>query len=137
MDADGGHPRRLTFHGALSQVVGWDGDDVVYASNAEWPFANDSRLWVVPADGGPPRLLPWGSARSVAFQPNGPGKVLGRHTADPARWKRYRGGRVGTLWPPVKPYWRQLLRRARQHGLDDAGRPDLFAERHFSDYVKH
>lgn len=44
---------------------------------------------------------------------------------------------VGTLWPPVKPYWRELLRRARQHGLDDGGRPDLFAERHFSDYVKH
>ncbi|HLU53452.1 MAG TPA: PDZ domain-containing protein [Acidimicrobiia bacterium] len=98
MDADGGHPRRLTFHGALSQVVGWDGEDVIYASNAEWPFGNDSRLWAVPSDGGAPRLLPWGPARSIAFQPAGPGKVLGRHTADPARWKRYRGGRVGTLW---------------------------------------
>jgi len=98
MDADGGSPRRLTFHGALSQVVGWNGDDIVYASNAEWPFVNDTRLWAVPSNGGPPRLLPWGPARAIAFEPDGPGQVLGRHTADPARWKRYRGGRAGTLW---------------------------------------
>ncbi|MFP3916093.1 MAG: PDZ domain-containing protein, partial [Actinomycetota bacterium] len=98
MNADGGDPRRLTFHGSLSQVVGWDGDDVLYASSAEWPFSNDTRLWSVPAQGGPSRLLPWGPARALAFQHRGPGRVLGRHTADPARWKRYRGGRVGSLW---------------------------------------
>ncbi|HEX2152759.1 MAG TPA: S41 family peptidase [Acidimicrobiia bacterium] len=98
MDADGASPRRLTFHGALSQVVGWDGDDIVYASNAEWPFSNDSRLWAVAASGGASRLLSWGPARSLASEPNGPGRVLGRHTIDPARWKRYRGGRVGNLW---------------------------------------
>lgn len=98
MAADGGDPVRLTFHGALSQVVGWQGEEIVYASNAEWPFTNDTRLWAVPAGGGPPRRLPWGPARAIADQPNGPGRVLGRHTADPARWKRYRGGRVGSLW---------------------------------------
>lgn len=98
MDADGGSPTRLTYHGGLSQVVGWDGDEIVYASNAEWPFSNDFRLWAVPVDGGSPRLLPWGPARNFARQPGGPGLVLGRHTADPARWKRYRGGRLGTIW---------------------------------------
>ncbi|MFD7497182.1 phytanoyl-CoA dioxygenase family protein [Streptomyces sp. NPDC059832] len=41
--------------------------------------------------------------------------------------------RTGTLWPPVKPYWRQVLRVARSRGLD-AGRPELFAERHFGEY---
>ncbi len=98
MDADGGSPRRLTFHGVVSQPTGWDGDDVIYSSSAEWPFVTDSRLWRVPADGGPAKLLPWGSARSLARQPDGAGVVLGRHTLDPARWKRYRGGRAGTLW---------------------------------------
>ncbi|MGH8912834.1 MAG: S41 family peptidase, partial [Acidimicrobiia bacterium] len=98
MDADGASPVRLTFHGALSQVVGWDGDEVVYASNAEWPFENDFRLWAVPGAGGPPRLLPWGPARSMARQTDGPGLVLGRQTLDPARWKRYRGGRTGSVW---------------------------------------
>lgn len=98
IEADGGSPRRLTFHGALSEVVGWDGDEIIYASNAEWPFTNDFRLWAVPAGGGASRLLPWGPARSFDRQAGGPGVLVGRHTADPARWKRYRGGRVGSIW---------------------------------------
>lgn len=43
---------------------------------------------------------------------------------------------AGTLWPPVKPYWREMLSRARQGELAGAHWPDLFAERHFSDYMK-
>jgi ectoine hydroxylase-related dioxygenase (phytanoyl-CoA dioxygenase family) len=43
---------------------------------------------------------------------------------------------TGTLWPPVKPYWREMLSRARRNGLAIPSRSDLFAERHFSDYVK-
>lgn len=95
---DEANPRRLTFHGALSNVVAWRGPEIIYASNAEWPFGNDFRLWSVASAGGPPEPLPWGPARSIAFQPGGPGQVLGRHTIDPARWKRYRGGRAGSLW---------------------------------------
>jgi hypothetical protein len=38
---------------------------------------------------------------------------------------------TGTLWPPVKPYWRHILERARQLGLDRGRWPELFAERHF------
>lgn len=43
--------------------------------------------------------------------------------------------RTGALWPPVKPYWRQVLAVARSRGLG-AGRPELFAERHFSEYER-
>jgi hypothetical protein len=43
---------------------------------------------------------------------------------------------VGTLWPPVKPYWREMLSRASQSGHAGADWPELFAERHFSDYVQ-
>ncbi|MFB7056931.1 phytanoyl-CoA dioxygenase family protein [Streptomyces vinaceus] len=42
---------------------------------------------------------------------------------------------VGRLWPPVKPYWRYMLRRARELDLAPE-RPELFAERHFSEYVR-
>src|SRR5207237_4435864 len=67
----------------------------------------------VAPEGGPVERLPYGPAREVAFGPppkrrgarngkNGKGGgipvVLGRHTADPARWKRYRGGTAGDLW---------------------------------------
>jgi ectoine hydroxylase-related dioxygenase (phytanoyl-CoA dioxygenase family) len=43
---------------------------------------------------------------------------------------------VGTLWPPVKPYWRHTLRRGRELGLNRGRWPELFAERHFSEYVR-
>ncbi|GAA2688161.1 phytanoyl-CoA dioxygenase family protein [Streptomyces lunalinharesii] len=42
---------------------------------------------------------------------------------------------VGRLWPPVKPYWRYMLRRARELNLAP-DRPELFAERNFSEYVR-
>lgn len=42
---------------------------------------------------------------------------------------------IGPLWPPVKPYWRHMLGRARELGLA-ADRPELFAERHFTEYVR-
>ena len=37
------------------------------------------------------------AAYHLAFGP-GKARVIGRNTADPARWKRYRGGTAGHLW---------------------------------------
>lgn len=96
----GGTARRLTFQAAARlSVIGWsaDGRSVVYASSAEHPLRGELRLWEVDQDGGLPRLLPYGPASAIARGPSG-GLVLGRHTLDPARWKRYRGGTVGDLW---------------------------------------
>ncbi|MFJ8882885.1 phytanoyl-CoA dioxygenase family protein [Streptomyces sp. NPDC102402] len=42
--------------------------------------------------------------------------------------------RTGVLWPPVKPYWRAVLDVGRRRRLGGGRRPDLFAERHFSEY---
>ncbi|MPZ51269.1 MAG: peptidase, partial [Acidimicrobiia bacterium] len=96
---EGGRPIRLTYQGADSRVVGWlDPDTVVFSSNADLAFVKDRRLWTVGAEGGTPVGLPWGPAEAVARQPGGTGMVLGRHSDDPARWKRYRGGRAGNLW---------------------------------------
>ena len=44
-----------------------------------------------------PELLPYGQVNHLAYGP-GKAKVIGRNTADPARWKRYRGGTAGYLW---------------------------------------
>jgi tricorn protease len=99
MDSNGGPTRRLTNFGGLAQVVGWtpDGAAVVVAADYQQPFAGWTHLWEVPENGGPPRRLPWGPARAVSF--GGEGRmVLGRNSFDPARWKRYRGGRTGSLW---------------------------------------
>jgi tricorn protease len=94
-----GEVRRLTFQAARCAVAGWHPatGEILYASLADQPPGFGYRLFAVDPAGGPPRLLPVGQASAVSFGPAG-GSVLGRNTADPARWKRYRGGTAGELW---------------------------------------
>lgn len=97
--AEGGEPKRLTYQGAtVVRVVGWtpDGNEVIYHSTAGCP-PREVRLWRVPREGGQPRMYPYGIAHAISFGPNG-GVIIGRHTVDPARWKRYRGGTAGVFW---------------------------------------
>jgi tricorn protease len=98
--AAGGEPRRLTHLGAMTYPVAWssDGAEVIFASDTAQPFVGDYQLHAVAATGGPVRPLRLGPARGFALEPGGPGAVLARNGGDPARWKRYRGGTVGTLW---------------------------------------
>ncbi len=99
MPAGGGAIRRLTFLGAETAVAGWtpDSQQILFATTAGQPFRRSTVLGKVPRQGGPSLTLPWGPAAALSFGPGG-GQVLGRFTADPARWKRYRGGTVGQLW---------------------------------------
>ena len=113
MPAAGGDPRRLTYQGGNTVVAGFDPADgaVVYATDADRPFFRDRWLHRVSPDGGLPELLPLGPAGAVGYGPGG-GVVLGRFVDDPARWKRYRGGRVGDLWvdPHGSGQFRRLIR---------------------------
>ncbi|WP_328377765.1 hypothetical protein OG372_17550 [Streptomyces sp. NBC_01020] len=43
---------------------------------------------------------------------------------------------TGARWRPVKPYWRHMLATARALGLDGGRWPELFAERHFTEYAR-
>lgn len=99
MPATGGTAQRLTFSGGRMVLAGFDPRDgsVIYATDAHRPFANDRWLYRIHPDGGLPEQLPYGPASAISYGPNG-GVVLGRIVSDPARWKRYRGGRVGDLW---------------------------------------
>ncbi len=99
-DAEGGPARRITYLGVnTTQVAGWtpDGQHVVLATAAGQAFAGHMKLWKAPAEGGQPELLPYGPAQNVAYGPADQ-VLIGRHTRDPARWKRYRGGTCGQLW---------------------------------------
>jgi len=98
--AAGGEARRLTFFGVMTYPVAWspDGGQIIFASDSGRPFMKDHQLFAIAADGGPARALGLGPARAYAFEPDGPGRALARNGGDPARWKRYRGGTVGTLW---------------------------------------
>lgn len=99
MPAEGGEPRRLTYQGAMRvEVVGWtpDGSAVIYNSSAGCP-PREVVLWRVGLEGGLPTQYPYGLANHISFGANG-AAILGRHTGDPARWKRYRGGTAGVFW---------------------------------------
>ncbi|MEO7002889.1 MAG: PDZ domain-containing protein, partial [Ktedonobacterales bacterium] len=99
MPADGGAAQRLTWQGANAVVAGWrpDGSAIIYASAANQPMNRWQALQEVSPTGGIPTTLPYGPAHSLAFGPHG-ALVVGRNTADPSHWKRYRGGTAGYLW---------------------------------------
>lgn len=104
MDAEGGQPRRITFMGSTSFVAGWDptSSAVIVASDWQQPFVGDLRLYRIPLDSLVPEPLDLGPGRIVSFGPprkqGKSGMVLARMSRDPAQWKRYRGGRAGTIW---------------------------------------
>ena len=81
-------------------MVGWtpDGEAILYASTAERPFAARPWLWAVSPTAACRGRLPFGPASGSSPTARAAAMVLGRNTADPARWKRYRGGTAGDLW---------------------------------------
>lgn len=99
MPAAGGEPRRLSYFGAMTRPVGWspDGSRIVFVTNHGQPFANVLRVHAIAPTGGAIEELRVGPANSISFGARG-ATVIGRNTADPARWKRYRGGTAGDLW---------------------------------------
>jgi len=98
MPAEGGPARRMTWLGTDTQVRGWTPDgEIVFVTTQGQPFFRNPRAFVLDPAGGVPRPLPYGQVNHLALGP-GERKVIGRNTADPARWKRYRGGTAGALW---------------------------------------
>jgi tricorn protease len=92
-------PRRLTYLGEDTRCVGWtrDGRYVLFTTSAGNAFNRVFQLAQVSREGGPPTPLRLGPAAHISYAPK-KGRVIGRHTWDPARWKRYRGGTAGQLW---------------------------------------
>jgi tricorn protease len=100
MPAGGGQPRRVTFAGGTqAMVTGWSSDstEVYFVSNPVTWYEGETRPFAVKIDGGEPRELNLGHARSFAYGADG-ALAIGRNANDPARWKRYRGGTAGEIW---------------------------------------
>jgi tricorn protease len=98
MPADGGQPKRLTYLGSTSFVIGWTNDGkIIFASDWKQPFMRHTRAFTVSRDGGEPSELPVGPASFVSFGPK-MGCVIGRPSVEAAYWKRYRGGTTGDIW---------------------------------------
>ena len=98
MPAIGGAARRLTWLGSELAVRGFTPEGrIVFCSNHGQPFFRNWHAFTLAIEGGQPERVPLGPIDHLAFSPGGR-RAIGRNTGDPARWKRYRGGRVGQLW---------------------------------------
>ena len=95
----GGPPPRSGSSGGPTKVLGWALDGrIVFASDARQPFRSLTMAYAISPEGDqPPVPLPFGPVRDASYGRGG-GVVIGRNTADPAMWKRYRGGTAGILW---------------------------------------
>ncbi|MGB8258694.1 MAG: protease, partial [Terracidiphilus sp.] len=94
--AAGGVPRRITWHPAGSQIVGWspDSKDVLIASGA-LSYRHFNKLFRVHADGsGMPELLPLPSGFQASFSPDGQSIAYQPLTKWQPAWKRYVGGQT-------------------------------------------
>ncbi len=98
MPAEGGPARRLTWLAADTAVRGWTPDGrILFVSTWGQPFVRHYHAFTLDPAGGMLEPLNLGPVNHLAFGPGG-ACVIGRNTADPARWKRYRGGTAGHLW---------------------------------------
>ena len=114
--AAGGPARRLTWLGSELAVRGWAPDGrIVFVSNHGQPFFRNYQAYLLAPEGGVPERLPLGPVDHLAFGPGGR-RVIGRNTADLARWKRYRGGRAGHLWIEDEALSGQFRRMAELPG---------------------
>jgi tricorn protease len=100
MHADGGPAQRRTYLGAMTAVRGWTPEgDIVFMSDSGLANRGDYRIYTLNPESGMPEQAGFGPATEASFaEPQGSGVVIGRHTVDPARWKRYRGGTRGDIW---------------------------------------
>jgi tricorn protease len=96
MRSIGGEARRLTYLASDCAVAGWHRDTIIFASNYAQPSVKFFWLHSVGIDGNDLKMLPIGPAHNISYGEKG--VVIGRNTIDPARWKRYRGGRAGEIW---------------------------------------
>jgi tricorn protease len=98
--ADGGVPKRLTWHPGNDAVQGFtaDGARVLFTSGRAAFTGAHAQLYTVPAGGGLEELLPLPNAYQATYSPDG--KRIAYNPLPPAfqQWKQYRGGRVSRLW---------------------------------------
>jgi tricorn protease len=98
--AGGGTPRRLTFHPADQDVLGWtpDGKRILFAS-ARSAFASGVvQLFTVPVEGGFATQLQLPRAAEGCFSPDGTHIAYVPIAQWQQAWKGYRGGQTKPIW---------------------------------------
>ncbi|HKV29179.1 MAG TPA: PDZ domain-containing protein [Candidatus Acidoferrales bacterium] len=100
VSADGGVPKRLTYHPAPDTVVGWtpDGKNVLFESTRDAFASGVAHLFTVSVTGGMPSKLPFPLAYEGSYSSNGD-EIAYRPVAFPwGTWSHYRGGTESKIW---------------------------------------
>jgi tricorn protease len=99
MPAEGGEPHRLTWHPAADIAQGWtpDGKRVLFSSARE-AYADFSRLYTVPVEGGPADVLPMWRGEDGRLSPDATRIAYVPNEKWQTSWKRYRGGQTTPIY---------------------------------------
>jgi tricorn protease len=120
MPADGGEPKRLTTHPGNDGEVGWTPDSkrVLFVSDRD-AFADVTRLYTVPIEGGAADVLPMWRAFDGSLSPDGTRIAYVPNIKWQTSWKRYRGGQTTPIYL-VKLSDLSLERVPRQNSNDSS-----------------
>ncbi|MHB8608995.1 MAG: S41 family peptidase [Candidatus Acidiferrales bacterium] len=99
MPAEGGEPKRLTWHPATDVVDGWtpDGKKILIRSPRE-AYADFDRLYTVPVEGGVPEVLPMWRGEAASYSPDALRIAYVPNLKWQAAWKRYHGGQTTPVY---------------------------------------
>jgi tricorn protease len=99
MPADGGEPRRLTWHPGQDSPIGWtpDGKRVLFVSDRD-AYSDMTRFYTVPLEGGWPEVLPMWRAFEGTYSPDGTRIAYVPNFQWQRAWKRYRGGQTTPVY---------------------------------------
>src|SRR5579863_1815033 len=101
MPAEGGEPKRLTWHPGPDLVQGWtpDGKSVLFSSTrATWAPSAAPRFWTVPAEGGVETPLPLPRGYQGKISPDGNYIAYRMNNSWDEERRNYRGGQNRPIW---------------------------------------
>jgi tricorn protease len=98
--AEGGEPRRLTYHPNDFGAVGWtpDGKRILFLTRRGAFASGVTELFTVPIEGGFATGIPLVRAAEGSFSPDGARMAYVPLVQWQAAWKRYRGGQTKPIW---------------------------------------
>jgi tricorn protease len=119
MPADGGEPKRLTWHPDPDIAVGWtpDGKKVLISSNRE-AYADFDRLYTIPVEGGVPEVLPMWRGEAASYSPDATRIAYVPNLKWQVAWKRYHGGQTTPVYV-LRLSDLQLEKIPRENSNDD------------------
>ncbi|HEX8764970.1 MAG TPA: hypothetical protein VF740_07400, partial [Candidatus Acidoferrum sp.] len=98
--ATGGEPRRLTYHPADGEVLGWtpDGKRILFNSFRTAFAGGVVQLFTVPVEAGFATQVPLVRAAEGSFSPDGTRIAYVPNAQWQRAWKKYRGGQTKPIW---------------------------------------